>query len=70
MSRRCVAQTTVNRHHKKCTRQITRRGATTQAGEAGANTMLLGRKLAPGIYTLTATPTAGAPQRITFRIVP
>ncbi len=67
---RCVAQTTANRHHKKCTRQLTLRGATTQAGKAGANTLLLARKLAPGIYTLTATPAGGGPQHITFKIVP
>jgi glucose/arabinose dehydrogenase len=67
---RCVAQTAANRHHKKCTRQITPREATTQVAKAGANTMLLRRKLAPGSYTLTATPTGGAPQHIPFKIVP
>jgi glucose/arabinose dehydrogenase len=66
---RCVAQTTGNRHHKKCTRQMTLRGATTQAAKAGGNTVLLGRKLAPGSYTLTVTLTGGVPHHITFKIV-
>ena len=67
---RCVAQTIGNRHDKKCTRGITVRRPTAQAGKAGANTVLLARKLAPGSYTLTVTPTGGAPQHITFKIVP
>jgi hypothetical protein len=66
---RCLAQTTRNRHHKKCTREITLRGATAEAGNAGANTLRLARKLAPGSYTLTATPSGGAPRRITFTVV-
>jgi glucose/arabinose dehydrogenase len=67
---RCVAETARNRHHRKCTRGITLRGPIAQAGKAGANTLLLARRLAPGSYTFTATPTGGSPQRITFKIVP
>jgi glucose/arabinose dehydrogenase len=66
---RCVAQTAGNRNHQKCTRGITLRGPRPQAGRAGANTLLLTRRLAPGSYTLTATPTGGAPQHVTFKIV-
>jgi glucose/arabinose dehydrogenase len=66
---RCVAQTTGNRHHEKCTRGITLHGASAQAGKAGANTLRLVRNLAPGSYTLTATPTGGVPQHVTFNIV-
>jgi hypothetical protein len=67
---RCVTQTSRNHKRKKCTRQVTLPGSTTQAGKAGANSLLLGPKMRPGNYTLTATPTGGFPQHITFKIIP
>ena len=67
---RCVTQTRNNRHHKKCTRHITLPGSTTKAGKGGTNRLLLVRKFVPGSYTLTVTPTKGAPQHVTFKIIP
>jgi hypothetical protein len=67
---RCVTQTRQDGHYKKCTRQITLRGPTTQAGKAGPNRLVLVRRLASGSYTLTVTLTGGAPQHVTFEIVP
>lgn len=66
----CVRRTSKNRRHKKCNRHITFPGSTITADKAGPNRLVLVRKLAPGNYTLTATPTSGAPQRITFKILP
>ena len=42
----------------------------TQAGNAGTNSLGLAPKLGPGSYPLTATPTDGASQHVTFRIIP
>jgi hypothetical protein len=67
---RCVTPTSKNSKHKKCTRRITLPGSIAQAGKAGTNSLVLARKLGPGSYTLTATPTGGVPQRFTFKIVP
>jgi predicted outer membrane repeat protein len=66
---RCAMQTRKNRTQKKCARRVTLPGSTVQAGKAGANSLLLGPKLGPGSYTLTATPTGGLPERITFKII-
>jgi len=67
---RCVRQTSKNRNHNKCTRRITLPGSIGQAGKAGTDSVVLGRKLGPGSYTLAATPTSGVPQHITFKILP
>ncbi|HEX3737350.1 MAG TPA: beta-propeller fold lactonase family protein [Solirubrobacterales bacterium] len=66
---RCVARTPANAAHERCIRRITVHGSMTQKGKAGANRLVLARKLAPGGYTLTATPAGGAAEHVTFRIV-
>lgn len=60
---RCVPQTRRNRTAPRCRRIVTLRGSFTVAGRAGPNRIrfsgrLRGRKLAPGYYTLVATPRA------------
>ena len=66
---RCVTQTSKNHNHKKCTRHITIPGSLARAAKAGTNSFPLRRKLGPGRYTLTATPTGGATQHTTLKIV-
>jgi Tol biopolymer transport system component len=65
---RCVRQTKKNRKHKRCTKTVAA-GSFTRAGAGGANTLTLKRKLKPGSYVLTVTPTGGASQKTTFEIV-
>jgi DNA-binding beta-propeller fold protein YncE len=65
---RCVAEAPGNSGDKRCTRPTTVRQSTA-TGNTGANHLVVSRKLAPGEYTLTATPTGGAPEHVTFRIV-
>jgi hypothetical protein len=64
----CVRQTKKNRKHKRCTKLVAA-GSFTKAGTGGANSFTLKRKLKPGSYVLTATPTGGASQKVTFKIV-
>jgi hypothetical protein len=71
--RRCVAPTRNNRTHRRCTRLLTLRGSLTKNGAQGSNTVTFngrigGHKLAPGTYQLTATPSFGGAQTVTFRI--
>lgn len=66
---RCVAQTPENGGRRRCTRRAMVHGSTVQKGNAGANHLVLSRKLAPGTYTLTATPTGGTAEQVTYRIV-
>jgi Tol biopolymer transport system component len=65
---RCVRQTKKNRKHKRCTKTVAA-GSFTKAGTGGANSFTLKRKLKPGSYVLTATPTGGASLNVTFKIV-
>jgi hypothetical protein len=71
---KCVKPTHKNRHKAKCTRLIGVRGKLVKTGKAGANSFRFngkigGHKLAPGIYQLTAKPTGGNSQTVTFTIV-
>jgi hypothetical protein len=75
---RCVAPKTKNRRARRCTRRVRLRGSFTLPGTGGANRFhftgrLAGRRLAPGTYTLVATPFKGAATglqaRTRFRIV-
>ena len=59
----CVAPTRANRTNRRCTRLSTLPGAITRNGGAGAakftfNGRIGARRLGPGTYRLTATPTA------------
>jgi hypothetical protein len=74
----CVGQTKHNKHHKHCTRSVNLRGTITTTGSAGSdsftfNGKLAGKRLRPGVYQLTATPSAagklGTPSSATFTIV-
>jgi hypothetical protein len=74
----CVAQTRSNRKAERCMRTVTLRGAFTETGKSGSNTLhfsgrLGGRALTPGKYRLVATPTAdgqtGAAANVGFRIL-
>jgi hypothetical protein len=75
---RCVAQTRRNRTARRCRRIVTLPGAFTVTSRAGPNRIrfsgrLRARKLAPGYYTLRATPRAdatnGPPVGTPFRIL-
>jgi hypothetical protein len=71
--RRCVAPTRNNRSHRRCTRLVPVRGSLTKNGGQGSNRFMLngrigGHKLPPGTYQLTATPSFGSTQTVTFRI--
>jgi CSLREA domain-containing protein len=76
--KRCVAPTKKLRHAKHCTRTITL-GSFTRSASAGASSLpfngrVNGRKLKPGSYTLTVSPTDlagnhGLRASIGFRIV-
>jgi hypothetical protein len=75
---RCVKPTKRNLKRRKCTRPVTLRGSIVQTGSAGKNSFVFtgrigGKKLGPGTYQLSATPSAngqtGAPQTVTFKIV-
>jgi hypothetical protein len=71
---KCVKPTIKNKHDKKCTRLIGVHGQLVETGNAGANSFSFngkigGRKLAPGTYQLTATPTGGNSRSVTFTIV-
>ena len=73
VSGRCVKQTNKNRKHAKCSRRVTIQGELVTTGKAGANSFMFngtigGHKLGPGTYQLTATPTGGQPQNVTFLI--
>ncbi|MCW2953824.1 MAG: hypothetical protein JWQ48_2994 [Conexibacter sp.] len=77
-SARCVALTKRNRTARRCTRTVTLRGSFTVSGTRGGNGFRFrGRigahTLAPGAYTLVATPSAsrtlGRAATIAFRIV-
>jgi hypothetical protein len=75
---RCVAQTSANRTGASCTRHVPVGGSFTRTATASDSFRftgrLGGRKLAPGAYTLVATPSAGATTgkavRGSFRILP
>jgi CSLREA domain-containing protein len=77
-NKRCVAPTKKLRHAKHCTRTVTL-GSFSRNAAAGANGVpfngrLNGRKLKPGSYRLTASPTDpsgnhGAPASVSFKIV-
>jgi DNA-binding beta-propeller fold protein YncE len=71
---KCVRPTSRNKHKRKCARLIGVRGQLVKTGQAGANGFTFdgkigGYKLAPGTYQLTATPTGGKSQTVTFTIV-
>jgi FG-GAP-like repeat len=75
---RCEPQTKHKRNARKCTRVVTLAGAFTQAGKGAANSFHLSGRLnahtlAPGTYTLVATPSAagktGRAMAADFRIV-
>lgn len=66
---RCVAPTPGNRHKGTCRRPMTSDGSIVRHDQAGADRFVLERKLAPGTYTTTATPTGGAGEHVTYRIV-
>jgi YVTN family beta-propeller protein len=68
VGRRCVAPRPGNRRRQKCVRTVKALTPIMRQGNAGADRFLLARKLGPGTYTLTATPAAGAPERVTFKI--
>jgi DNA-binding beta-propeller fold protein YncE len=71
---KCVKPTNKNEHTKTCARLVTVHGKLVKTGTAGVNSFvwngkLGGYKLRPGTYQVTATPSAGKPQRIMVRIV-
>ncbi len=73
---RCRRQTALNRTRPRCTRYVSIPGSFTDAGEAGANTRRLprrlgGRRLGPGRYRLliTARDAVGNETRATKRFV-
>ena len=60
---RCVAATHANRKHRPCARLVPLGGELVQQGRPGTNRLALtgrigGRKVGPGSYELTATPSA------------
>jgi trimeric autotransporter adhesin len=74
----CGRPTRKNAKRKRCTRIVTLKGSFTVAGVVGTNTFrftgrLNGKSLAPGKYTLVATPTAngktGRAAKASFKIV-
>ena len=76
--RRCVAQTKHNRKARACRRTVTLAASFILSAKAGPNSFsftgrLANRKLRPGSYTLTATPTAngrtGKPASLSFTII-
>jgi hypothetical protein len=78
VKRRCVKPTGKNQKHRKCVRLVAVRGAVTKSAKLGANHFnfngrIGGRKLGPGTYRLTGTPStggrAGRPQTATFTLV-
>lgn len=66
---RCVARRPGDRHRKKCTRPVAIGAQIARHGQAGADHLLLSRRLVPGTYRLTATPAGGARQQVTFKIL-
>jgi CSLREA domain-containing protein len=71
---KCVAQTHKNKHKSKCVRLIKVSGKMVKTGGAGSNHFVWkgrigGHHLGPGTYKLTATPSGGKPQTVTFKIV-
>jgi hypothetical protein len=59
---------------KKSHRLVKVRGKLIKSGKAGKNSFTVngkigGHKLGPGTYQLIATPAAGTPQKVTFKIV-
>ena len=71
---RCVKPTRKNTDKKKCSRLVGVPGQLVKTRHAGANRFAFdgkigGRKLAPGSYQLTATPTGGKSQTTMFAIV-
>lgn len=67
--RRCVVQTGKRRKGKRCTRRVAAGKAIVRTGVAGANKLVVSRKLAPGRYTVTVTPTGGRARRVSFKVV-
>jgi parallel beta-helix repeat protein len=76
--RSCVAPTRRNRRARRCTRLVAVRGAYQRALPAGSRALRFrgrwkGRRLAPGLYRLTAVPRqqgrVGRPRHADFRIV-
>jgi hypothetical protein len=70
---RCVAPTQKNRNHRRCIRLVRVRGTLTNTGAQGSNSFtwggrIGGHSLAPGTYQLTATPSFGSAQTVTFRL--
>ena len=70
---KCVKQTGKNKHKKLCMRLVKVSGNILKTDKLGAssftfNGKLGGHKLGPGTYQLTATPTGGKPQTVTFKI--
>ena len=71
---RCAKPTNKLQKHNNCRRLIDVPGKVVTLGAAGANSFVWGgeigrHKVGPGTYRLTATPTGGKPQTITFKIV-
>ena len=71
---KCVRQTAKNHGKKKCTLIKKLAGSITKSGSSGANSFtfdgkLGGHKLNPGTYQLTATPSGGGSQTVTFKIM-
>jgi hypothetical protein len=70
---RCVASARKNRTHRRCNRLVPLRGSLTREGTPGSNSLTFGgridrRRLPPGTYQLTATPSFGSPRTVKFRI--
>ena len=74
---RCVRQTNKNRKRSRCPRWVGLHGSIARVGQAGANAFTFtgeigGHKLAPGVYLITATPSAGSDRtsrEVEFQIV-
>jgi hypothetical protein len=75
---RCVRPTATSRRHASCNRLVRVRGSIVRSGHSGSNAFTFndqigGRRLAPGSYVLTATPSAsgrsGTAQTVAFMIV-
>jgi hypothetical protein len=78
VNRRCVEPTRQNEEQRNCTRLVSVHGKIVRSGNTGANDftftgMIVGHKLGPGSYQLTATPntagSAGAPESLRFTLV-
>ncbi len=79
VGRTCKAPTRSNRKKPACKRYVAVAGSFTHSGKNGANSFkftgrLGGRKLAPGTYRLTGTPTDAAGNRgkaitVRFKVV-